>query len=121
MMLRKFMVCLAAGLFAMPAFTGEVKTFPAPGVDLTSYKTYKILPIRVLTRRGVLTNDPDISPFIFAAIRTQLAGKGMSEVSSGADLEVSAGALAVAVPQLEAVIYIFIPGTQWGSAPLATV
>jgi len=114
-------VC-ALGAAILPTAAGEVKTFPAPGIDLTVFKTFKVLPIRVLTRRGLLENDPDISPFILSSLRIQLAAKGMTETAAGADLEVSAGALAVAVPQLEAIIYSWIPsGTQWGSAPLATV
>jgi hypothetical protein len=94
----------------MLAVADEVQSYPAKGVELSIYRTYKLLPTRLLTGHGVIENDPDVSPLIIEALRRQLSRKGLTEVSGGADLEVAAGGLAVSIPQLEA--YIFSPLTS---------
>jgi hypothetical protein len=113
-------------LLALPllATAGEVQVFPVKGVDLARFKTFKMLPTRVLTGSGVLENDPEVSPFINSALRNELTQKGLKEVAEGADLEVSAGALVVSIPQVEAIIYNFanLPGdTSWGTSPITTI
>ena len=113
-------------LIALPQFAtaGEVQVFPAQGIDLTHFTTFKMLPVRVLTGSGVLENDPDVSPLIYSALRKELTKKGLKEVSEGGGLEVSAGALVVSLPQVEAVIYNFynLPGdTNWGTDPITTI
>jgi hypothetical protein len=99
------MMAVTVGLFPMLAFAGDVKTFPKPGVDLSAFKTFKMLPTRILTSAGVVENDPDISPLLIAAIKKELTGKGLVEVAEGADLEVAAGGLVVASAQLTLIIY----------------
>ncbi len=115
---------ILAGLLlsiAVPAIAGDVQAFTAPGVNLSNYKTFKMLPVRVLTKAGIQENDPTYSPYIEASIRKELTSKGLIEVSSNADLEVSAGGLARAFPQLEGLIYSFTVDADWGTGPIATV
>jgi len=103
------------------ALAGEVKAFPAQDADLGRFKTFKMLPTRVLTGRGVEENDPNVSPFINSAVRSELTKKGLVEVAEGEDLEVAAGALAVSIPQVEAVLYNFAGDADFGTSPLATI
>lgn len=119
--IRVVLFCSLAELLPVIAFAGEVKTFIANGVDLGNFKTYKMLSTRILTRAGVLENDPDISPVINAAIRKGLNAKGLKEVADGADLEVSAGGLVVVSAQLEAIIYNINMDATWGTSPLVTI
>src|SRR5581483_7451895 len=103
--LRMLLAPALWGALSMTAVAGDVKVFAANGVDLSAYKTFRMLPTRVLTKHGVVENDPDISPFINAAIRKELGSKGLTEVSQGGDVEVSAGALTSASAQVEALIF----------------
>src|SRR5689334_6988181 len=109
------------GLLPMLARAGDVQTYPAKGVDLSLYKKYKMLPTRVLSKIGVLENDPDVSPLINAALRRELNQKGLVEVAEDADLEVSAGALTVSIPQVEALIFNPSMDASWGTSPIATI
>ena len=109
------------GLAPMLLMAGEVKTFPTKVVDLSAYKTYQLLPPRLLTATGVIENDPDIGPLIATALRKQLSGKGLTEQSTGADLQVAAGGLAVSIPQVEAVIFNMANDASWGTSPLVTI
>src|SRR5689334_12062409 len=105
-------------LTACPAaYAGNVQAFPAPGADLSKYKTFKMLPARVLTKSGIQENDPTYSPYILAAVRKELKDKGLTEVNENPDMEVATAGLARAFPQLEALIYGFNWGTDWGTAP----
>jgi hypothetical protein len=119
----RFKTILAVvALTASPVvIAGDVQAFPAPGVDLSKYKTFKMLPTRVLTKTGIQENDPTYSPHIMAAVRKELTAKGLTEVAENADVDVSTGGLARAFPQLEALIFGFNWGTDWGTAPIATV
>ena len=112
---------VAAVLAVATTFAGEVQSYPAQGVDLSQFKTFKMLPTRVLTAYGVVENDPDVSPLIDAALRKELTQKGLKEVSEGADLEVAAGALTVSIPQVETIIYNISMDATWGTSPLTTI
>jgi hypothetical protein len=76
-----------------------------PGADFARYKTYQWLPTRVLTKTGVVEDDPVLTPVIRDAVNRQLAQRGLKEVAQGGDLEISAGVLTASVPQLEAVMF----------------
>ena len=119
--LRVALLCSAACVLPVTTLAGDVKAFPANGVNLSTFKTYKMLSTRVLTKRGVLENDPDISPIVNAAIRSELNAKGLKEVSEGGDLQVSAGALVEVSAQLEAIIYNINMDATWGTSPLVTI
>ncbi len=125
---RQTVLMLAVGLAFLisasePAVAGEVRTFPTKGVDLATYRTYRILPPKVLTKSGLREDEPTVGPLIRAALRTELARKGLTEVTEGGDLEVASAATAVSIPQIEALIYnLSADGTSiTGTAPLATL
>lgn len=120
-MQSKTILAAFAVALSTAAIAGNVQTFPAPGVDLGKYKTFKMLPTRVLTKSGIQENDPTYGPYIMAAVRKELKDKGLTEVTENADMEVSTAGLARAFPQLEALIYGFNWGYDWGTSPVATV
>jgi len=103
-----------------PCFAGKVKSFPGPGADFNSYKTYHWLPPKVLTSTGVVENDPAISPVVKAAVNRELTARGLKEVAEGGDLEVVTCALHSYIPQLEA--FIFPVGVPYDyPSPIATM
>jgi len=119
---------LACGLVLListsaPAIAGDVRAFPVNGVDLAAYRTYRLLPPKVMTKSGLHEDEPTVGPLIRGALSRELTGKGLSEVSEGADLEIASAATAVSIPQIEALIYNWIGGgtSNTGTAPLATL
>jgi hypothetical protein len=105
------------------AIAGDVRAFPAKGIDLATYRTYRLLPPKVLTKTGLHEDEPTVGPLIRAALSRELTGKGLTEISEKADLEVASAAAAVSIPQIEALVYNWIAdGTSnIGTAPLATL
>jgi uncharacterized protein DUF4136 len=108
---------ILVGLAASLAAGADVRAFPASGVDLDTYKTFKLLPPKLMTKAGLKENEPPAGPLIAAALRKELVGKGLTEVTTGADLEVSSLGTAVSIPQIEALIY---SNTLTGSAITGT-
>jgi hypothetical protein len=114
----------AGAMLLLPAveicYAGKVQVYSAKGVDFSSYKTYEWLPPKILAKSGVIEGDPEFAPVIKAAVNKQLAARGLKEVPSGGDLQVSTLALAESVPQLEAVVF---PGyiEMDYSTPIATM
>ena len=104
-------------------FAADVASFPANGVDLNAYKTYKILPPKVMTKSGIQEDEPTIGPLVREALRREISGKGLTEVTGQADLEIASLVTAVSIPQLEALIYSWTyDGTSIaGTAPIATI
>jgi len=96
------MMCAA---LCTPRLAGKVMVFAGPGADFSSYKTYQWLPTRVLTKTGLVEDDPVLTPIIKAAVNRELAARGLKEVAEGADLEVSTCAATTYVPQLEALLF----------------
>jgi hypothetical protein len=105
------------------AFAGDVSAFPVKGVDLSAYRTYRLLPPKVLTKSGLHEDEPTVGPLIRGALSRELTSKGLVEVTEKADLEVASAATAVSIPQVEALIYNWIAdGTSnTGTVPLATL
>jgi hypothetical protein len=105
------------------AVAADVGAFPANGVDLNAYKTYKILPPKVMTSSGIQEDEPTIGPLVREALRRGLTEKGLTEATGQPDLEIASLVTAVSVPQLEAIIYSWTyDGTSIaGTAPLATI
>jgi hypothetical protein len=99
----------AGALLLLPAagrcYAADVKVYVGPEADFARYKTYEWLPPKVLGKTGVVENDPEYAPLIKASINRQLEMKGLREVPSGGDLQVSALALAESIPQLEAIVF----------------
>ena len=120
--LTSLVLGVVVALTSLPAAAADVQAFPAKGVDLTSYKTFKLLPPRILTKSGVQEDDPTVSPVIKAALRKELIAKGLSEVTENADLEAASGALTVSIPQIEMFIYSMAPYDMsvTGALPVAS-
>jgi len=111
----------AALLFpaVQPCLAGKVQVYVPKDADYSKYKTYEWLPPKVLGKAGVVEGDPEFAPLIKAAVNRQLAARGLTEVPSGGDLQVSTLALAESIPQLEAVVF---PGPAMDfSTPIATM
>jgi len=106
---------------SVSANAGDVSTFPMKGVDLAAYRTYRLLPPKVLTKTGLHEDEPTIGPLIREALARELVGKGLIALAEGADLEVPSAATAVSILQVEALIYSWIGGgtSNIGPAPLA--
>ena len=115
---RLILVCALCG---PSCFAGKVKFWVGKDADFSHYQTYEWLPVRVLTKTGVVEDDKDAAPLIREAVNRQLALRGLKEVAKGGDLQVSAGALSASIPQLEAV---FLPPGFNGmiyAQPIATM
>jgi hypothetical protein len=119
-LLRGLTILLSTSAMAVAA---DVGAFPANGVDLNTYKTYKILPPKVMTSSGIQEDEPTIGPLVREALRRGLTEKGLTEATGQPDLEIASLVTAVSVPQLEAIIYSWTyDGTSIaGTAPLATI
>ena len=112
-------ISLLCGSLLHPCFAGKVKTFVGTHADFSSYKTYEWLPPKVLTKTGVVEDDPVIAPVIKAAVNRELTARGLKEVATGADLQIVTCALNTFVPQLEA--YIFPVGLYDYPSPIAAM
>ena len=101
-------VTVAVGLIsvlpAAPCYAGKVQSWIGKDADFKRYETYQWLPVRVLTKTGVIQDDKVAAPIIRQAVNRQLALRGLREVTEAGDLQVSAVALSESIPQLEAVI-----------------
>jgi hypothetical protein len=103
-----------------PIFAVKVKTQMGENAGpLSRYKTFQWLPPRVLTKVGIVENNP-ANPVLKEVIGRQLSGKGLSELPDGADLMVQAWVTTEEVPQLEAMVFISGPDTLYGT-PIATL
>ena len=116
----QLLLILVSTWLIYPSFAGEVQVWMAKGTDFSRYKTYEWLPPKLLTSGGVVENDPDFAPLIKNAINRELIKKGLKEVSTGGDLQVSTLALAQSIPQLEGFIFAGAP-PDFFTAPVATV
>ncbi len=125
MALRAHLLACAGAVLLFPAvercFAAEkVKVYVGPEADFARYKTYEWLPPKILGKTGVIEGDPEYSPLIKAAVNKQLELKGLREVPSGGDLQVSTLALAESVPQLEAVVFPGYVAMDYAT-PIATM
>jgi Domain of unknown function (DUF4136) len=110
---------LLIGVFSLPCLAEKVQTYTGKEVDFARYKTYQWLPPRVLSKTGIVENDPEIAPVIKVSVNRELVARGLKEVAEGGDLQVATTALAESIPQMEAVIF---PGNMAFdyATPLAT-
>ncbi len=123
-LIRREAIVLALLVFASSlAIRAEVKTFPAKGVDLDGYRTFKLMPPKVMTKSGLKEDEPTVGPLISAAIRKELLAKGLTEVTSGADLEVTSLGAAVSIPQIEAIVMstIYQGDVITATGPITTI
>jgi uncharacterized protein DUF4136 len=100
-------VVLICVLSVTPCYGGKVQSWIGKDADFKLYKTYQWLPVRVLTKAGVIEDDKVAAPLIREAVNRQLCMKGFKEVTEAGDLQISAVALSESIPQLEALI---LPG-----------
>ena len=68
---------LLSATLAIPGFGGKVKTAIGKDVDLASYKTYQWLPVKVLTKTGLVEDEPEVTPAVRAAVNRELAARGL--------------------------------------------
>jgi hypothetical protein len=101
---RLVILTLLVSLYwSVPMFAGKVEAFAGKDADFSRYKTFQWLPPRVLTKLGVVEDDP-ANPFLKAAVGRQLSQKGLNELANGADLQIQAWVLTEQVPQFVAMI-----------------
>ena len=79
----------------------KVKILPSKNHDVSSYETYQWLPPRVMTRQGLLEDDPVLTPIIKEAVNKHLNAKGYREVTEGGELTLLTGGFAETTSQLE--------------------
>src|SRR5215469_9869379 len=96
-------VIVIAGFFAALC-VGKVKFDYDRQANFSSYKTYKWLPPRVLKKSGIDEGDDVVAPFIKKAVNREMTRRAFTEASDG-QVQISAGAFADAVPQVDALIY----------------
>ena len=118
--LRGTAVLLLLFPLVAPSTAGKAKSVVGDHADFARYKTYQWVPVKVLTKTGVVEDDPAVSPAIRTAVNRELAAKGLTEVQEGGDLQVAAFAATSSVPQLEAVLF---PGSldMMYATPIATM
>jgi hypothetical protein len=79
----------------------KVKILPSKKHDVSTYQTYQWLPTRVMTRQGLLEDDPVLAPIIKEVVNKYLKAKNYREVAEGADLTLLTGGFAETPSQLE--------------------
>jgi hypothetical protein len=99
----------------------DVRIYLAKGADMSRYKTYQWLPTRVLSKSGILEDDPNVGSVLRRIVNQQLINQGLTEANGRADLQVSVVGLREASAQLEAIFFSAFPDTDWGTAPIATM
>jgi Domain of unknown function (DUF4136) len=122
--MSSFSLLISLSLVSTYCLAGDVKAFASKDADFSRYKTYQWLPPKVLTKAGIVENEPTVSPLIEKAVKQELAKIGLTEVSQEADLQVATAALTESVPQLEAVFFGSLDpelGTLSGANPVATL
>jgi hypothetical protein len=101
---RLLRLTIVVSVFLMPPLViGKVQAFTAKDADFSRYKTFQWLPPRVVTKLGVVEDDP-ANPILKAAVGQQLSQRGLNELAAGADLQIQAWVLTEQVPQFVAMI-----------------
>jgi hypothetical protein len=115
---RHFLGCaLILGILLIPGLlTAKVKILASKKHDITKYETYQWLPPRVMTRQGLLEDDPVLAPIIRQVVNKYLAAKGYREVAEGGELNLLTGGFSETTSQLEGflVTYGFDYYYGWG-------
>jgi len=115
------LACVLLLLIIAPASTlCEVKVYPSKSDDLTRYKTYQWLPVRVFSKSsGLLEDDPDVAPLIRQAVTRELARKGYTEVARDGELLLLVMGMGTSSPQLEGFLLVYNWDVFWGYDPIA--
>ena len=101
-------------LLAPPTAEAKVKVFLPSGQDVARYTTYQWAPIRIVTKSGILEDDPEISPLIRESVNRHLTARGYTEVSEGGELQVLTAGLNHASSQLEGFLLAWGFDVYWG-------
>jgi len=88
-----------------PCPARKVKAFAGTHANFASYKTYQWLPVKTLSKTGLVEDEPTITPVVKEAVNREMAALGLVEVKENGDLQVAAFASTTSVPQLEALIF----------------
>lgn len=100
---RRWFLCI---LFATAAVSfAKVKAETGKDIDFSKYKTYQWFPPRVLLGTGIVEDDDLYAPLIRTAVNRELTQRGLTEVKTGGDLQISSWALADYVPTVDELIY----------------
>ncbi len=121
---RRLWVLLALAVLASVVAAAKVKILAPKKHDVTSYKTYQWLPPRLMSRWGLLEDDPVYAPVIRRAVNQELNRKGYKEVAEGGELSVATGGFSRTTSQLEGFLlnwgFDFYYG-DWGATVAAPV
>jgi len=88
-------------LVAPVLLNAKVKILPSKKHDISKYETYQWLPPRVMTRQGLLEDDPVLAPIIRQVVNKYLAAKGYREVAENGELKLLTGGFSETTSQLE--------------------
>ncbi len=109
-----FAALIVLFITASSPLDAKAKVFPAKGQDASRYQTYQWDAIRVVTKRGIIENDPDVAPLIKQAVNRELQKKGYIEVAEGGELTLLTAGLNVASSQLEGFLLTWGFDIYWG-------
>ena len=108
-------VAVFALLLAVPLLlSAKVKVFPSKKLDVTNYQTYQWMPTRLMTRQGLLEDDPMVTPIIKAVVNKYMGGKGYREVPDGGDLKLLTGGFSETNSQLDGFLITYGFDYYWG-------
>ena len=114
---------IICALYGITCLAGEVKSYPTDGVDFSRVRTYHWFPVKILTKAGIIEDDPEVSPLVRTAVDRELKKKGFTQVADGMDVLIATLVLQKAEPQIEAIIFgpAVWPGSSWSTGPVSTV
>src|SRR3982751_4627658 len=118
---RKTHIAAISLLGVMVCSAADVRIYQAKDIDVSVYRTYQWLPTRVLSKAGIVEDDPKVGAVLRRVINEHLIKHGLTEANAPADLQVSVVALREASAQLEAIFFSSFPGADWGTEPIATL
>jgi hypothetical protein len=96
---------LAQSASNIPAFAGEVKSQTNSAASFERYRTYQWLPPIILTGTGIAEDHP-VDPLVRGVVNRQLQLRGLTEVESGADLQVATWVVvAESIPKVEKALF----------------
>jgi len=111
---RRVAASVAIALLMPALLFGKVKTFASNDDDIGLYKTYEWLPVRVMTRHGLVEDDALLAPAIRQAVNRELGRRGYREVAEGGNLQVASGGFGKMGSQLEGFLVHWGFDYYWG-------
>ncbi len=99
----------------------KVKVFQKDKKALARCKTYQWEPVRLVTKKGIVDDDPEFTPVLKQAINRQMAAKGYTEVAKDGEMRLLAAGLRVTSSQLEGFLVSWGFDFYWGYYGVNTV